>query len=169
MGKFKEQNGVSRVGKFLRDVKEVLPDVGEVALKTLESGNPLSAIGHTVNKLREKADEDERVALLLQQYEMQRLEFQKEMFAISADDRKSARKDGDSSVQRVLTYIFTSGFFFSIITVVFLLYFASTKNIEIPNAYVAIITAIITTISNKLNSIIDFHFGASFQMNSKSE
>lgn len=98
---------------------------------------------------------------LSEEFLIREKEFEKEVFALEVEDRKSARDlfKSDSLIQKIFAVMFLFGYMF---LTVYLLQII-VGNIEISELGRTMITMIWTGTSTKLNTIIDFLYGGSFK------
>lgn len=160
MGKYKEENGTTRVGDWLRRAKDVVPEIGEVVIDGIV--NPGSIIGNAVDLLKEKAKTKEEAAILLREYEMRKMEFDREVFQLEVSDRQGARAlyREDSSVQKKIAISFMIGYFILVAGGVSALFYLKSNGIEVDASTVAIVSHISGAIGGKMGTIMDFFFGS---------
>ena len=77
-------------GKFLNKAKDVLPEVGNIAV-SLVSGNYVGAVKEVGSMIKKGAEKKEEAKVLLQEFEQFKMEYEKECFELEALDRDSAR------------------------------------------------------------------------------
>lgn len=152
--KFKD----TKFGIFLNKAKDALPEIASVGL-SIASGNVIGAVSKARNILKKGAEKDEKVRELLIEFEMFKMDFERECFELEAEDRKDARNlySNDSLIQKIFAIIFLIGYG----ALSWYLLHVIIGNIEIPKLAETMITMIWTGTSTKLNTIIDFFFGGS--------
>ena len=152
--KFKD----TKFGAFINKAKDVLPELANVGV-SLVSGNYVGAIKEVGSMLSKNKDKNESIKALSNEFEMYKLEFEKEAFELELEDRKSARKlyVDDSLIQKIFAIIFLVGYGF----LSWFLLHILMGTLEIPKLAETMITMIWTGTSAKLNTIIDFFFGGS--------
>lgn len=98
--------------------------------------------------------------------EMRKLffDFEKEIFNLEVEDRKSARSmyQSDAIIQKILATLFTIAYFG--ITFVMFNHFV-TKSIDLGEFEISFISTLFGAMSAKVNTIIDFFFGGSSKQN----
>lgn len=98
--------------------------------------------------------------------EMRKLffDFEKEIFNLEVEDRKSARSmyQSDAFIQKILATLFTIAYFG--ITFVMFNHFV-TKSIDLGEFEISFISTLFGAMSAKVNTIIDFFFGGSSKQN----
>jgi len=121
-------------------------------------------LGKLVGQASEIIDEvvttDEERLALKQKFEEVVQNHEKEMYALEVEDRKSARNlfADDSIIQKVLAIIFTAAYFFLSYTM--FKYFVM-NTLELSDYEIGFISTVFGAMSSKVNTIIDFFFGAS--------
>lgn len=85
--KFKD----TKVAGWLRKAGEKIPEIAAVGLE-IATGDVDGAIGKIGEILSKKASQDLETAQLHREWELEKLNFQKELLSIEAADRDSARK-----------------------------------------------------------------------------
>lgn len=90
MGKEKKKFGETKVGRFLSNVKDKLPDLAGDVADIVTSPNPVGAL---TNKLlpKLKAHKNPISNGLALELEVKQMEFEKELYALEVQDRDSAR------------------------------------------------------------------------------
>jgi len=148
----------TKFGKFLNKAKDFAPELLNVAGK-VATGNVVGAVQEVGSILGKKAESDNKVKVLLQEFEMYKMEYEKEVFELEAEDRKDARKlyTNDSIIQKLFAIIFLIGYGFLSWYLLYIL----MGNSNLPKLAETMITMIWTGTSTKLNTIIDFFFGGS--------
>jgi uncharacterized protein YqhQ len=91
MEKNKKKFGETKVGQFLGKVKDKLPELAGDVVDVIASPNPAGAL---VEKLipKLKASKNPVSNELMMEFEMKKMEFEKELYALEVQDRDSARK-----------------------------------------------------------------------------
>jgi hypothetical protein len=141
----------TKFGKFLNKAKNVVPDVLNVAGK-VATGNISGAIQEVGNALNKKAKNDIEAQSLLTEFEMYKMEFEKELYKIQEENiSKRWQSDNEQDLKlpkliRPLTLATLVGLF--VLTVV-LSYF----NVIIPDKYLSVLEMILLT-------VIGAYFGA---------
>ena len=96
--------------------------------------------------------------------EMRRLflDFEKEVFNMEVEDRKSARTmyQSDATIQKVLATLFTGAYF--ALTYTMFRYFV-LNTIELSDYEIGFISTVFGAMSAKVNTIVDFFFGGSIK------
>jgi len=77
-------------GKFLNKASGVVPDILNVGGKIL-TGNVGGAIEEVSNLLKKKAETDADAKELLVEFEKYKMQFEKDLYQLEVEDRKSAR------------------------------------------------------------------------------
>lgn len=152
----KEKKG--GLGNFIKKVAGVFPEAINIGTQ-LATGNIVGAISGISGLLKEKAVKDEHAATLLAEFELNKMDWQLEVYTKEVEDREGARvlyKD-DSSMQKLFAILFLVAY----ITLSWWLLKILMGNSEIPDLAETMITMIWTGTSTKLNTIIDFFFGGS--------
>ena len=158
MSKIKKKFADTKFGQFVNKAKDILPEIANVGLSVV-SGNYVGAIKEVGSMLSKNKDKSEAIKSLSNEFEMYKMEFEKEAFALELEDRKSARKMyiDDSLIQKIFAIIFLLGYgglsWFMLDILM--------NNSEMPQLAETMITMIWTGTSAKLNTIIDFFFGGS--------
>ena len=158
MSKDKKNFKDTDFGKFIGKVGSVLPEVGEVALSVI-GGNYVGAVAKVGGMIKKGAEKKEEAKVLLQEFEMFKMTYEKECFALEAADRDSARElyKEDNSMQKIF------GIFFLVAYAAlswYLLDLLMGAN-DIPELAQTMISMIWTGTSTKLSTIVDFFFGGS--------
>lgn len=109
MGSHKDKFGKSRLGMFISKAGESIPEIIGAGLK-LASGDVRGAISEVTDILGSNKDKNEQTKLLFQEFEIKKMDFAKECFALEVDDRKDARVNGDKHLQLVVAYFSLIGF-----------------------------------------------------------
>lgn len=162
MSKGKKNFKDTDFGKFIGKVGSVLPEVGEVALSVV-GGNYVGAVSKVGKMIKEGIDKknikESELTSLLQEFEMFKMNFEKECFEMEAQDRENARElyKEDSSMQKIFGIFFL--FAYSLLSWYLLDILLGEK--EIPKLAETMITMIWTGTSTKLSTIVDFFFGGS--------
>lgn len=81
---------MSKFKEFIKKASGVVPEVLNVAGKVL-TGNISGAIGEVGNILKGKAETDAKAQELYLEFQMQQMEFEKELYELEVKDRDSAR------------------------------------------------------------------------------
>lgn len=148
----------TKFSRFIEKAKGILPELANAGL-SLASGNYLGAIKEVGNILTKGANEKVEAKVLLQEFEMFKMDFEKECFELEAQDRKDARKlySSDSLIQKIFSLIFLIGYGFLCWYMLKIIQ-GETGQTEL---FKTMVTMIFTGTSAKLNTIIDFFFGGS--------
>ena len=159
MGLFKKdkENG-GGLGRFIKKVAGVFPEAINIGTQ-LATGNVVGAIGGISDLLKSKAENDEHAATLLTEFELNKMEWQLEVYKVEVEDRKGARTlyESDSLMQKVFAILFLIGY----IALSWWLLTILMGTSEMPKLAETMITMIWTGTSTKLGTIIDFLFGGS--------
>ena len=158
--KVKKDFKETKFGKFINKAKDFAPELLNVAGK-VATGNVVGAVQEVGSILGKKAESDKEAKALLQEFEMYKMEFEKEVFELEFKDRADARKlyNSDSIIQKLFSIIFLIGYGFLSWYLLYIL----MGNSELPKLAETMITMIWTGTSTKLNTIIDFFFGGSIR------
>jgi len=147
--KFKD----TKLGKFLKDkAPNILDKVGEF----LPDSGALGIVKNIIDQDTEISPEDKAKALDL-------LEVELRAFSLEVEDRKDARQlfKEDSLLQKVFSIVFLVSY--GALSLYLLKILATPE--EFNELFKTMVTMIWTGTSTKLNTIIDFLFGGSFNDN----
>lgn len=149
----------TKFGKFLDKAKESVPEILNVGGKLL-TGNIGGAFEEVSGILKEKAEQSEEAKSLLLEFEIHKMDWQKEIFELEVEDRKDARNlySSDSLIQKALAILFTIAYF---LISYYLFNHFITKNVRLSEFEIGFISTIFGGMSTKVNTIIDFFFGGS--------
>lgn len=89
--KEKKQFKETKFGKFLNKAGQSVPEILNVGGKIL-TGNIGGAVQEVGNILNKKANHDKEAEKLLQEFEVFKLEYEKELYELEVEDRNSARE-----------------------------------------------------------------------------
>jgi hypothetical protein len=158
MSKDKKNFKDTDFGKFIGKVGSVLPEVGEVALSVV-GGNYVGAVAKVGGMIKKAAVKNEEAKELLKEFEMFKMTYEKECFALEAADRDSARKlySDDSLIQKLFSVIFLLGYGGLCWYMLEIIQGKSDQS----ELFKTMITMIFTGTSAKLNTIVDFFLGGS--------
>lgn len=163
MSKQKKQ---TKFKNFLDKVKKTLPniakDVANVGVK-LATGNYLGAIGELGQVLTNKAESDEKANDLLYEFELQKMEFALEQQKLELADKQRATDlyKHDNQLQKILSLTFLILYIVLSFVLLYGLYKVSIDGVELDNYVVGFVSALHGGMSTKVNTIVDFFFGAS--------
>jgi hypothetical protein len=152
--KFKDTKFGAFLSKASQSVPELLAVGGEIL--TGDIGGAVDKVGDI---LKGKAKDNNEATKLLQEFELAKMEYKKEVFALEVEDRESARKlyKDDNLIQKIFGIIFLVGYGF----LSWYLLRVLMGNENLPKLAETMVTMIWTGTSTKLNTIIDFYFGGS--------
>lgn len=158
MKKDKKKFGETDFGQFLSKVGGVLPEVGEVAL-SIVGGNYVGAVAKVGGMLKKGAENNKEAKVLLKEFEMFEMTYEKECFELEKEDRESARElfKDDSIIQKIFAVTFLVGYIAMCYYMLQIIKGEATEN----ELFKTMVTMIFTGTSTKLGTIIDFFFGGS--------
>lgn len=158
MGWFNKDKEKGGLGRFIKKVAGVFPEAINIGTQ-LATGNVVGAIGGITDLLKNKAEHDESAANLLAEFELNKMEWQLEVYKIEVEDRQGARSlySSDSMMQKVFAILFLIGY----VALSWYLLQVLIGTSEMPKLAETMITMIWTGTSTKLNTIVDFFFGGS--------
>lgn len=158
MSKQKKPFKDTAFGKFLNKAKDIVPELGGVALK-LVTGNIGGAIEEVGAILKKKGENDAKANELYYEFEKNKLQYNKDIFALEVEDRKDARDlfKIDGIIQKIFAIVFLVGYSFLSWYLLEILRGEGEYN----ELFKTMVTMIWTGTSMKLNTIIDFLFGGS--------
>lgn len=90
MSKEKKDFKDTKFGKFLNKAKDFAPELLNVAGK-VATGNIGGAVAEVGGILKKKSETDNKAKQLLQEFEIYKMDFEKECFELESKDRDSAR------------------------------------------------------------------------------
>lgn len=162
MSKHKEQYGKTRLGMFISKASEFIPEIAGAGLK-LATGNITGALEDVGGILTANKENNEKAKELLLEFEIKKMDFAKECFALEVEDRKDARVlyKTDSLIQKLFSIVFLIGYGLLSWYLLQILMGASEMN-QLAETMIAMIW---TGTSQKLSTIIDFLFGGSVDKN----
>ena len=158
MGSHKEKYGKTRLGMFISEASKAVPEIIGAGVK-LASGDIKGAMSDVGGILSANRDRNEETKLLFQEFEIKKMDFAKECFALEVEDRKDARVlyKTDSIIQKIFAITFLLGYGLLSWYLLNILMGVTEMN----KLAETMITMIWTGTSTKLGTIIDFLFGGS--------
>ena len=158
MEKTKKDFKDTAFGKFINKAKDFAPELLNVAGK-IATGNVVGAVSEVGNILKKESTKSAEAKVLLNEFEMFKMEFEKECFELEVKDRKSARKlyTTDSLIQKIFAIVFLVGYGFLCWYMLQILQGESNDS----ELFKTMVTMIFTGTSTKLSTIVDFFFGGS--------
>lgn len=156
--KNKKPFGETAFGKFLNKAKEVVPEVGDVALK-LVTGNVGGAVEEVGNIIKKKAETDAKAKDLMYEFEREKMQFEIDLKSLEVEDRKNARDlfKVDGLIQKIFAICFLVGYAF----LSWYLLEIIKGEVKQNDLFKTMVTMIWTGTSTKLGTIVDFFFGGS--------
>ena len=109
MSKHKKQYGKTRLGMFISKAGEFIPEIAGAGLK-LATGNITGALEDVGGILTANKENNEKAKELHLEFEIKKMDFAKECFALEVEDRKDARVNGNNHLQLVVAYFSLIGF-----------------------------------------------------------
>jgi len=145
---YKEENGTTRVGDFLRTIKGVAPEILNIA-GAVTGIDALKVLGDKIKGSDSISDQDKIIALEMLKIDLADL-------ADARDLQKVALQQSDVFAKRFIYYLTIGVFSFSAI-IVFLLFF-----IEVPDKNRDVINFILgVVVGTGLTGIFQYFFGSS--------
>jgi len=150
--------------KFLDKAKAIVPGVVSVGAKAL-SGNYIGAIQDVGNLLKKESEKSEEAKELLQEFELQKLEFEQELEKLYLEDKKDARSlyKVDGSLQKVFAITFLVVYIALSVLILIGMFKISLEGLKIENYIVSFVSTLHGGMSMKVGTIVDFLFGSSSQ------
>lgn len=162
MIKHKDKFGKSRLGMFISEASKSLPEILGAGLK-LASGDVRGAISEVTSILGVNKEKNEETKKLFQEFEKDKMEFSIEVFALEADDRKSARENGDKHLQRVVAYFSLIGFTVFGSINIWLCYQILIHHLDVNEFIIMTSSNIFGIFTGLLFTLKDFVFGGSIK------
>lgn len=153
-----KQFSETKFGAFLNKAKDVAPELLQVAGK-IATGNVIGAVSEVGNILKKESTKSAEAKVLLNEFKMFEMEFNKECFELEVEDRKDARKlfSNDSLIQKIFAIVFLVGY--GVLCWYMLEILKGEANES--ELFKTMVTMIFTGTSTKLSTIVDFFFGGS--------
>lgn len=150
----------TKFGQFLSKAGQSIPEILSIGGEIL-TGDIGGAVEKVGDILKQKAETNAQAAQLLKEFELAKMDFKKEVFALEVKDRDSARElfKIDSAMQKLLAIVFTVAYFY--ICNVLLKHFFNNSNLKLEDYELGFISTLFGAMSSKVNTIIDFFFGGS--------
>lgn len=165
--KIRKPFGETKFGKFAKKVGSKIPEIAGDVIDIATSPNPIgTAIDMVKDKLKGEADGgNEQAALLLHELERDRMTWEKEMYEIEVEDRKSARnmymtKSGmaDRIASQIINWNLPAIAALVVIEILTIIYMEDKTLIAIISSAVGGVT---TALINERLTVIQFFFGSS--------
>ena len=156
----KKQFKETKFGKFLSKASKSVPELLAIGGEIL-TGDIGGAVDKVGDILRGKAEGNAEITKLLQEFELAKMPYKKDVFSLEVEDRQSARElfKIDSLMQKILAIVFTVAYFY--ICNILLNHFFNNTVVKLEDYELGFISTLFGAMSSKVNTIIDFFFGGS--------
>ena len=153
---------MSKFKEFLKKAGKVVPDVLKVGGNII-GGNYLGAIKNVGELLKGESEKNEEAKELLQEFELQKLEFEQELEKLYLEDKKDARSlyKVDGSLQKVFAITFLVVYIALSVLILIGMFKISLEGLKIENYIVSFVSTLHGGMSMKVGTIVDFLFGSS--------